>query len=62
MEAAQTRFFARAVADPLAVGDLWSASLNPSNSEEDWVEEWGRDWRDPVSVLPVSSTYCMPTT
>ena len=29
MEAAQARFFARAVADPSAVGDLWSASLNP---------------------------------
>ena len=41
MEAAQTRFFARAVADPSAVGDLWSASLNPSNSQEDWIEEGG---------------------
>ena len=42
MEAAQ-RFFARAVADPSAVGNLWLASLNPNNIEEEWVEEGGRD-------------------
>ena len=30
MEAAQTRFFERAVADPAAIGDLWPASIHPS--------------------------------
>lgn len=39
MEAVQTRFFARVVVDPLAIGDLWPVPLNPANREEDWVEE-----------------------
>ena len=28
MDAAQTRFFARAVVDPTAIGDLWPESIN----------------------------------
>lgn len=47
VEAAQTRFFARAVAGPVAVGVMWPAPINPANSVvEEWVEGAGRDWRD----------------
>ena len=48
MDAAQTRCFARAVADPTAIGDLWPASLKPDNNNEDdeCVEEDGRGWGD----------------
>ena len=38
MDAAQTRFFARAVVDLAAIGDFWPVSINPANSEEEWVE------------------------
>ena len=46
LDAAQTRFFARAVADPEAIGDLWPSSVKPDNDSDEWVEEDGRDWRD----------------
>ena len=46
LDGAQTRFFARAVADPSAIGDLWPASLNPDNTDNELIEEEGRDWRD----------------
>ena len=32
LDAAQARFFARAVADPTAIGDLWLASMNPAKN------------------------------
>ena len=44
LDAAQTRFFARAVADPSALGDLWPTSLKLDNEGvEEWTEERGRD-------------------
>ena len=46
LDGAQTRFFARAVADPAAIGDLWSATLKPDNQDDELTEEEGRDWRD----------------
>ena len=46
LDGAQTRFFARAVADPTAIGDLWPTSLKPHNRDDKLVEEEGRDWRD----------------
>ena len=46
LDGAQTRIFARAVADPSAIGDLWPASLKPDNDNNDLTEEEGRDWRD----------------
>jgi len=46
LDGAQTRFFARAVADPTAIGDLWPASLKPDNADNELVEEEGRDWGD----------------
>ena len=46
LDRAQTRFFARAVADPAAIGDLWMASLKPDNQDSELTEEEGRDWRD----------------
>ena len=46
LDAAQTRFFARAVADPSAIVDLWPASLKLDNNDTEWVEEEGRAWRD----------------
>ena len=46
LDATQTRFFARAVADPEAIGDLWPSSVKPDNDSDEWVEEDGRDWKD----------------
>ena len=50
LDGAQTRFFARAVADPAAIGDLWPASLKLDNEEvddnDDLTKEEGWDWRD----------------
>ena len=47
LDAPQTRFFARAVADPSIIGDLWPTFLRPDNEGgEEWAEEGGRDWRD----------------
>ena len=43
LDGAQTRFFARAVADPAAIGDLWPASLRPDNQGDELTEEEGRD-------------------
>ena len=47
LDAAQTWFFARVVADPSAIRDLfWPASLKRENNDNGQVEEEGRDWRD----------------
>ena len=35
LDGAQTRFFARALANPTAVGDLWPASLKADNEAAD---------------------------
>ena len=43
LDGAQTWFFARAVADPTAIGDLWPASLKPDNDGNNLTEEDGRD-------------------
>ena len=47
MDAAQARslLFARAVVDPMAIGDLWPTSIRPG-SDEEWVEEASRYWRE----------------
>ena len=50
LDGAQTQFFARVVADPTAIGDLWPTSLKPDNEaadvDIDLTEEEGQDWRD----------------
>ena len=50
LDGVQTLFFARAVADPTAIGDLWPTSLKPDNEEMDdnnnLTKEEGRDWRN----------------
>ena len=50
LDEAQTRFFTRVVADPIAVGDLWPVSLKLDNEvadmDPDLTREEGWDWRD----------------